>query len=102
MIVFFFSSRRRHTRWPRDWSSDVCSSDLLGPGRLVGGSHLTGNITGHLCRQVIDGTHVCIRLLLQPFLFALLAMGKCVAAHRVQGVAVGQLGLAQGLELVMA
>src|SRR6266508_2055131 len=27
-VVFFFSSRRRHTRWPRDWSSDVCSSDL--------------------------------------------------------------------------
>src|SRR6266702_4913418 len=25
---FFVSSRRRHTRWPRDWSSDVCSSDL--------------------------------------------------------------------------
>src|SRR5207253_4325147 len=30
---FFFSSRRRHTRWPRDWSSDVCSSDLTG-GRV--------------------------------------------------------------------
>src|SRR6266702_3415826 len=30
MFFFFFSSRRRHTRWPRDWSSDVCSSDLLG------------------------------------------------------------------------
>src|SRR5690625_5923147 len=29
VCVFFFSSRRRHTRWPRDWSSDVCSSDLL-------------------------------------------------------------------------
>src|SRR5690625_5556352 len=28
MCIFFFSSRRRHTRWPRDWSSDVCSSDL--------------------------------------------------------------------------
>src|SRR5207245_4986627 len=27
---FFFSSRRRHTRCYRDWSSDVCSSDLLG------------------------------------------------------------------------
>src|SRR5215510_15330013 len=26
--VFFFSSRRGHTSWPRDWSSDVCSSDL--------------------------------------------------------------------------
>src|SRR2546429_7662849 len=29
MFVFFFSSRRRHTRCSRDWSSDVCSSDLL-------------------------------------------------------------------------
>src|SRR5207253_7596125 len=28
LFSFFFSSRRRHTRWPRDWSSDVCSSDL--------------------------------------------------------------------------
>src|SRR5690606_41077035 len=26
--LFFFSSRRRHTRFSRDWSSDVCSSDL--------------------------------------------------------------------------
>src|SRR2546430_17102352 len=28
MIFFFFSSRRRHTRFDCDWSSDVCSSDL--------------------------------------------------------------------------
>src|SRR5437762_5184731 len=28
MILFFFSSRRRHTRYIGDWSSDVCSSDL--------------------------------------------------------------------------
>src|SRR5476651_1997137 len=27
-LVFLFSSRRRHTRYWRDWSSDVCSSDL--------------------------------------------------------------------------
>src|SRR5256884_3650349 len=43
---FFFSSRRRHTRCSRDWSSDVCSSDLIrdavalaraeGCSRLVG------------------------------------------------------------------
>src|SRR5207253_3687716 len=32
---FFFSSRRRHTRWPRDWSSDVCSSDLGGKRIVV-------------------------------------------------------------------
>src|SRR5699024_11883802 len=28
-LIFFFSSRRRHTRSKRDWSSDVCSSDLI-------------------------------------------------------------------------
>src|SRR6266498_4481543 len=47
MIVFFFSSRRRHTRCGRDWSSDVCSSDLRRrpqraarpPGRLGGPDH---------------------------------------------------------------
>src|SRR6266487_3217102 len=38
-FFFFFSSRRRHTRWTGDWSSDVCSSDLLGPvsGPVVAG-----------------------------------------------------------------
>src|SRR6266511_4814489 len=38
-FFFFFSSRRRHTRFSRDWSSDVCSSDLafaLGPTRFIG------------------------------------------------------------------
>src|SRR5207245_7228832 len=34
--IFFFSSRRRHTRCYRDWSSDVCSSDLLLRIYLVG------------------------------------------------------------------
>src|SRR5215510_12004242 len=33
--MFFFSSRRRHTRWPRDWSSDVCSSDLAMRRELI-------------------------------------------------------------------
>src|SRR5690606_39576943 len=38
---FFFSSRRRHTRFSRDWSSDVCSSDLVGDpatGLPIGGT----------------------------------------------------------------
>src|SRR5699024_11368922 len=36
-VLFFFSSRRRHTRSKRDWSSDVCSSDLqiAGPFKLL-------------------------------------------------------------------
>src|SRR5215813_12043876 len=45
-LAFFFSSRRRHTRCGRDWSSDVCSSDLgerdgcgeRAPGRPRGGT----------------------------------------------------------------
>src|SRR5437762_11264406 len=36
LFCFFFSSRRRHTRYIGDWSSDVCSSDL---GALRGGLH---------------------------------------------------------------
>src|SRR5215813_10369846 len=37
-FVFFFSSRRRHTRCGRDWSSDVCSSDLAA-GDLLAAEH---------------------------------------------------------------
>src|SRR5690606_40602674 len=33
-FFFFFSSRRRHTRFSRDWSSDVCSSDLFDLAKL--------------------------------------------------------------------
>src|SRR5256885_12833951 len=36
VICFFFSSRRRHTRLQGDWSSDVCSSDLVGIKPTVG------------------------------------------------------------------
>src|SRR5690606_40418058 len=43
---FFFSSRRRHTRFSRDWSSDVCSSDLTANGQTyliaVGPTFKTG------------------------------------------------------------
>src|SRR6266568_6716589 len=43
MGFFFFSSRRRHTRWNCDWSSDVCSSDLhQGLAELLGVEHAQG------------------------------------------------------------
>src|SRR5690349_24557579 len=35
MVCFFFSSRRRHRRSLRDWSSDVCSPDLVAAGLLA-------------------------------------------------------------------
>src|SRR5215475_10860898 len=40
IIFFFFSSRRRHTRFSRDWSSDVCSSDLLCLAKGLTGGYL--------------------------------------------------------------
>src|SRR2546426_4255693 len=50
MIVFFFSSRRRHTRLQGDWSSDVCSSDL-GRARVLLGvtSELSGRTDQRGC-----------------------------------------------------
>src|SRR5450432_1845548 len=49
VIVFFFSSRRRHTSSDRDWSSDVCSSDLaFQRGQVRRVSAHFGN--GHLVR----------------------------------------------------
>src|SRR5258707_3321613 len=41
-FCFFFSSRRRHTRYWRDWSSDVCSSDLWSPSTLTVNSRVIG------------------------------------------------------------
>src|SRR6267143_5620267 len=44
--VFFFSSRRRHTSWNCDWSSDVCSSDLLAcPPLLWSGAKRTRSVS---------------------------------------------------------
>src|SRR2546429_3306531 len=39
-VFFFFSSRRRHTRCSRDWSSDVCSSDLTNTASYI----IKGNV----------------------------------------------------------
>src|SRR6266513_2654090 len=59
-IFFFFSSRRRHTSSKRDWSSDVCSSDL--PGRFpslqdIGGRHAE---TLHVVHGQVDPVLACV------------------------------------------
>src|SRR6185312_15067842 len=51
-FIFFFSSRRRHTRSDRDWSSDVCSSDLGSNGSF--GLWGVGGGDGWLDAYVID------------------------------------------------
>src|SRR3954454_25416049 len=56
-VFFFFSSRRRHTRCGRDWSSDVCSSDLQSasvPGKLLMRSGYPDSVTVDLYRCKFD------------------------------------------------
>src|SRR2546427_4224638 len=48
VLFFFFSSRRRHTRFDCDWSSDVCSSDLVVEhDQVLGRGEDLGRIDGH-------------------------------------------------------
>src|SRR5690606_10620436 len=59
-VCFFFSSRRRHTSFSRDWSSDVCSSDLDWPavGRVVLGEGIWRIDTTD--RGPVDITSLCM------------------------------------------
>src|SRR5690606_41009713 len=60
-FFFFFSSRRRHTRFSRDWSSDVCSSDLPSlcippdPVCRLPDSWAESGTTGSIC----EGRRIC-------------------------------------------
>src|SRR6266496_1468152 len=60
-FLFFFSSRRRHTRSLRDWSSDVCSSDLLPKGNVLTVSYVGQHNTHlmvpmpYLQKQIVNG-----------------------------------------------
>src|SRR5207249_9241927 len=56
-VYFFFSSRRRHTRSKRDWSSDVCSSDLICGGELRGDSRgFAGSGIVWTCARSVHGS----------------------------------------------
>src|SRR6266511_1440409 len=50
--VFFFSSIRRHTRFSRDWSSDVCSSDLFAAPRDSAFTEITGTTAADLANAI--------------------------------------------------
>src|SRR5690606_24834686 len=65
---FFFASRRRHTRFSRDWSSDVCSSDLSEEGqnkfaKLMG---VIGSVVGNLIDVLSDFGEVIIEAIENP------------------------------------
>src|SRR5207302_1604348 len=54
-LLFFFSSRRRHTRFSRDWSSDVCSSDLLSAKFLIVAPNI---IVYERLKKEFDSNHI--------------------------------------------
>src|SRR6202043_617478 len=73
--VFFFSSRRRHTRCGRDWSSDVCSSDLTEAIGIhaIFGAFVLGVIVPHdsrIARQLREQLEGVVVVLLLPAFFA--------------------------------
>src|SRR5690625_5390159 len=64
-VACFFSSRRRHTNWPRDWSSDVCSSDHKHEGTIIVKENPPSSNTPHdlLMKELL-------RQLYEPFIKA--------------------------------
>src|SRR5690606_29714692 len=71
-VYFFFSSRRRHTRFSRDWSSDVCSSDLAK-------THATGAVNAAL--HAVGGDEQAHALGHHHTLFFLIARSGLAVAH---------------------
>src|SRR2546430_15004021 len=71
--VFFFSSRRRHTRFDCDWSSDVCSSDLPLAGAIGAGLPVSEAV-GSLLVDVGGGTSE----------MAVTALGAMVVSHSIR------------------
>src|SRR3712207_7682610 len=72
---FFFSSRRRHTRYWRDWSSDVCSSDLEGLRVMIG--------KGLRSKEVVDAIKQYKGVYFAAIGGAAALMGKCVKKAEV-------------------
>src|SRR5206468_11220813 len=82
-MVFFFSSRRRHTRSDRDWSSDVCSSDLL---LSMFSEHLSES-AGRLLISTADAEPVCVtfakKFILEKYeeRLTVAQVARCVSLH---------------------
>src|SRR5262249_41880064 len=102
MSFFFFSSRRRHTRLVSDWSSDVCSSDLVGlaaallrinrflPARVLGTLHVETFrnapdyvmvVWVHFVLPLVIGLAIRRRVEFDPFLSAILALGLVYSGY---------------------
>src|SRR3712207_1429006 len=84
-MIFFFSSRRRHTRYWRDWSSDVCSSDLelKDKGSDLHAATVVGDTVGDPFK---DTSSVAMNPVIKfTTLFGLLAVELALSVYRSRG-----------------
>src|SRR3712207_9429095 len=95
-MFIFFSSRRRHTRYWRDWSSDVCSSDLLSILLMVG-LIVLGVVAGTTLKDVNDlKTGDCVNINgLKDEEFESVETVECAEEHDAEVLATVKLSEAQ-------
>src|SRR2546430_4045069 len=67
IFIFFFSSRRRHTRFDCDWSSDVCSSDLIAQGIPLGNVYYYFKTKDEIAESIVNLRVSRFRKLLEEF-----------------------------------
>src|SRR6266702_7935573 len=100
-FFFFFSSRRRHTRWPRDWSSDVCSSDLYPLRRAVTGASAGPDVTiavmGAVVPEALAAAERLVEAGTQADVVCVSSPGLLFRALRARQGAHGQGSFGQGL-----
>src|SRR6266581_6242897 len=82
VVFFFFSSRRRHTIWTGDWSSDVCSSDLGGQSLFVDVSAREGTGIDALLEAIVLTADAELDLRANP---NQQAQGVAIEAHLDKG-----------------
>src|SRR5438270_9194267 len=89
ICFFFFSSRRRHTRFDCDWSSDVCSSDLGGPFANI----------AHGCNSVVATTTA---LKLADYVVTEAGFGADLGAEKFIDIKCRKTGLAPDCVVIVA
>src|SRR6266480_6523999 len=100
MSLFFFSSRRRHTRLTCDWSSDVCSSDLRREGHatrqgIIHAMHAVSALAqGSLADAQVEA-ETGLLLVEGPHFIALLLVAVAMTVHIERGELDAAAGLAQ-------
>src|SRR5690625_7231688 len=92
--MYVFTSRRRNTRWPREWSSDVCSSDLNAP-TIIKALRLE-----HYFQVIVDPTKV-EQGKPAPDIFLLAASQLGITPKKCIGIEIGRASCRERVQIVV-